>query len=649
MYDPPVHPSMWEEYYRRKAMFNVGLDWRYNAPMTPTEPTAAAFSQPYAPVQVGMGNSDEGFGSAAPTGSNQHAGQTSGFGSHNYGNANTNENVDHHHHQDHRHHEVATDDNNGETADGYEYVLNSTHPVQFEELPSTNAYQVTYGLRIIVHDAAVITFVPVEEQSAADPARYQYLIESTHRVRHLVGNNALESKGPITYQARQGSKSNNDADSIMSLNAETTPSIVGAVSTGLPATTQAQGGEKIKPTSWVETAVIKPVWAIDKKGKKRTKERGLAPTHYQCKLCTKRAKGNGDNKKKNRKRKRGQEKADDEDGPHHHHQKNKEGDKHTDEDKDLEPFQGVWGEHLRHFQSARPRHQELWNQIYDSSQQKYVCTFPKLDKATGRAQRDDRGHVKTCGFAHGRPDNVNVDHMASSHNAEAPGDPRAHTQDEAYLKRKKVDCRKAILQDEYDALNKVRARILDLETELAQQSAAADTGTGRGTPYVSVHGLDLTTSWSVLPGEESAPPAAIARVRRLAELTGRRQFRSQRPGSWHQVALDLEAGLRPESCLARALDAHDQSQGKGRVATPHCYWDYFASRPELGDAGMVPLAPGLQSAPIGRRRGGSGSGRRGAKPKSLGKGEEVATTAAAAVDKKEEAGEEASTAEGEEE
>lgn len=278
---------------------------------------------------------------------------------------------------------------------------------------------------------------------------------------------------------------------------------------------------------WRENECYRTIWDKDKKGNARKMEDNVAPTHYECKVCPPMPPGRPTKKQRT-------------ENPAQHSQ--------------LEPFRGRWGEAERHFMSSRSDHLEVWNRVMKKNLGKTVCTFPKINKGTGRAEVDqETGAMRICGYSHGRREHVEVDHKTTVHNAEAPGDPRAYSRSVRHMRRKRVACRRAIVHDELEALVAVRQRIRRLEEELAAR------GRGTNTPYVSVHGLDVQTDWTV--GEKESGYAATAvRLRRLAGLRGRRQFRSDRRGSWHQVADDLEAGLHPGSRLAQALDALRLSQ-----------------------------------------------------------------------------------------
>lgn len=528
--------------------------------------------------------------------------------------------------------------NINDAADRYEYILTSTHPINFRELPQANEFARNYDLQLQVYNEADITLGAPEEQPA-DATRYQYIIRSTRPVFHLSSNNMLRSGNEITFLDRYGAingaiypplppassplNTNQPLPSSPAAGDATTPAeaappgpVDPVQARGAPRQRRARPAAK-KPTAkstkgrkqasdaWVENAVIKPIWDTDSKGRKRLQEEGCAPTHYQCKLCPPSGSKGRKNNAKRRRTDQGVANDDDDD---------------DDEEAEAEPkrpFVGRWGEQRRHFQSSREGHLEAWNEASNENQTRSVCTFPRVDPTTGLAERGEGGEVSTCGYTHGRADHADVDHMSSVHNAEAPGDPRAYSEDQAYLGRKRADCRRAIVRAELAALTGVRQRIRRLEEELAARHAGTDT------PYVSVHGLDVQTDWSF--DEDAADVETIVRLRRLGRATGRRQFRSVQPGTWHQVADDLEAGLHPGSRLAQALDFARRSQagdGAGGHRPPR---DYHASRPEQGDAGMVPLAPGQQ--PARRPRGAPPGMRRGvasrAEPKPPGKGERL--------------------------
>lgn len=523
----------------------------------------------------------------------------------------------------------------------YDYVLTSSHPVEFHLLPQENAYSVTnQRLAILTHPHANITYTPVREQPV-DATQYQYVLRGSRVISHLTSNNTLQSMKPFSVQVREGalnylaparpsappprwrapshrSRPRARAPSvsyapIIPPAANTQPAAPSPAHTEAPPTTPAApapGGpvdaapasgsstappkakrktkrkakgepepehepkpkSKPKKKDWTENEITRPIWDAAKgTGEMRRQEDGLAPTHYECKLCLPRPNSQGE----------------------------------------LVPFRGREGEQRRHFSTGREGHMEAWNRVMGENLERFQCQFPVIDPATGRAAVDEGGAARTCSFSHGRVDHVWKDHMASVHNAEAPGDPRAHTTEIAYLGRKQVAQRRAIVETELEALTAFRQRIRRLEEELAARFR------GTNTPYVSVHGLDLSTNWQFDEGEAS--PAAIARLRRLADATGRRQFRSELPGSWHQVADDLEAGLRPGSTLAQALDFASQSQRPADEGG-HRFWDFDASQPELGDAGMVPLAPEAPGQQPARKRRKASQAEPKPKAKAKGKG-----------------------------
>lgn len=563
MYDMSIVPHMWAEY----EDFTAGQAGNL-APVAPVEAASSASSaSPASPLaqhsvdQQGLSFFDDGGNGGGPVIPTQLGGNNpyivgpvnnipfNGgfvFGS---GNNNNNNNFN-----------IATN--------RYEYGLTSTHLLTFALLPQPNPFQPSYELSLQVHAAAVIDIGRVEEQPV-DPTQYQYIIWSDRPI--LLGDsNVLQSARPIMYQARAGALNNpmyppplpaaSASAAAPSLplpfthqplhfppiaaenaltSAEATPAgpVEPVQAPGAVHRPRARGGRanttarrRKTANAWTENAVVKPIWDTDSRGNRKHKEDGCAPTHYQCKVCQPSA-------------------------PKHKKRRTGNGVATSDNDNatELKPFIGRWGEQRRHFQSSRPGHLDAWNEANGENQTKVTCTFPIIDPSTGRAERDEDGNIRTCGYTHGRADHAVVDHMASVHNAEAPGDHRAHSTDVAYLGRKRVDCRRDIVRTELEALSAVRRRIQGLEEELVGQRRDTDT------PYVSVHGLDVVTDWKVAEGKE-AEPETIVRVRTLANQTGRRQFRSALLGSWHQVADDLEAGLRPGSRRAQALDFARQSQ-----------------------------------------------------------------------------------------
>lgn len=466
-----------------------------------------------------------------------------------------------------------------------EWVLTSDQPMAFEQLASSNGYVTNHRLALRTHHTARVSFLPIAEQPV-DAERYQYVFRSMRRIYITANANAdgfeLESYDAIVWQPREGSMiipsqlpppPRSPASFFLSAEAAPPPAqdllVVPAGPVRAPrrehdgednnaegneqagarkrrkvgsngATKKTAAKQKKKANSqpkpaptYDEDDVIVPLWDVakdkadDDDDEEEAPRKLRAPDAFQCKLCPKSA------PKKARKMLR-----------------TKQGIIVTDpsNNSEPEPFTGTWGEELRHFQGGRvgADHMEAWNRARGTNLQKYVCPFPVKD--------EEGGPTRPCGFSHGRPDHVFVDHMHSTHNAEAPGSRRARTTDKAYIGRKKAAVRQAIVADLREELEMVCEHIDELEETLKERATA------NGTTYSSVHGLDTKFNWAVSFPNGTRDAEAVARIRRLARMTGSRRFRTNRPGTWQQVADDLEAGLDPHSRKAKALDFLEKSQ-----------------------------------------------------------------------------------------